>query len=170
MKAFYRVFGIGALAAFCLLPVAGDLVAQHYAVGIGRSSDTWVFRKLALDEPKRGDLVSLCLFDLDHLQAVVGVPRGTCLSGFVPLFKRVAAVAGDHVAVDDRGVRVNGQLLEETEPEQSVCWHVGCTSFEAMLPPKTYLVLSENRELGFDSRYFGPLPLSHMQHRLEPVW
>lgn len=53
---------------------------------------------------------------------------GNCPGGVRPLLKRVMAAAGDVVAIDARGVHVNGRLLPHSRPAPSAragrcrCW------------------------------------------------
>jgi len=69
--------------------------------------------------------------------------------------KRVAAVAGDRVRIEDGVVFVNGHRLSEPYvPEQ----YEDVRSYpESVVPPHCYFVLGDHRNLSNDSRDFGPV-------------
>ena len=69
--------------------------------------------------------------------------------------KRVVAVAGDRVRIEDGVVFVNGHRLSEPYvPEQ----YEDVRSYpESVVPPHCYFVLGDHRNLSNDSRDFGPV-------------
>jgi signal peptidase I len=69
--------------------------------------------------------------------------------------KRVVAIAGDRVRIEDGVVFVNGQRLSEPYlPEQ----YEDVRSYsESVVPPHSYFVLGDHRNLSNDSRDFGPV-------------
>ena len=69
--------------------------------------------------------------------------------------KRVAAVAGDRVRIEEGVVFVNGHRLSEPYvPEQ----YEDVRSYpEYVVPPHCYFVLGDHRNLSNDSRDFGPV-------------
>lgn len=85
-------------------------------------------------------------------------PGEPSCSGKVPLIKRVVAVAGDRVVVDDAGVSINGERLPNSTPKRfardgsplpsAVGVHV--------LGPGQVWVAGEHLD-SYDSRYFGPV-------------
>lgn len=85
---------------------------------------------------------------------------------FDDLIKRVVAVEGDTFELIDGAVFINGRMLEEpylapgtrTQPR----WPIpGCenapVSDRCHLPPRTVLVLGDNRDESHDGRFFGPI-------------
>ncbi len=124
--------------------------------------------------PERGDPVSFCLQNTSFAPLALdrGYLRpGTCPGGLQPLFKVVAGVPGDDVALAPDGIRINGRL----QPDSRAC---GKDSHGRSLPPVALhpgripsgmaLVLSDDHPGGFDSRYFGLVPLDSLQ-QVKPI-
>ena len=97
---------------------------------------------------------------------------GMCPDGAAPMLKPVVAKAGDIVEVSANGITVNGTLLRNTAPRSKdsrgrplVPWPFGtyrvCSGF--------VWVASEYNALSFDSRYYGPIPVSRIRHHLRPL-
>ncbi|ABF41192.1 Peptidase S26A, signal peptidase I [Candidatus Koribacter versatilis Ellin345] len=70
--------------------------------------------------------------------------------------KRVAAVAGDRIRIDDGTLYVNGRRIREAYVPTD--YIDNRTYPESMVPPHTYFVLGDHRNLSNDSRDFGPVP------------
>ena len=69
--------------------------------------------------------------------------------------KRVIAVAGDRVRIDDGVVYVNDRRLPEPYVPESY-WDARSYS-EKVVPPHSYFMLGDHRNLSNDSRDFGPV-------------
>jgi conjugative transfer signal peptidase TraF len=87
----------------------------------------------------------------------------------VPLVKRVAAQFGDRVCRNGGSILVNGRLaaralLRDAKgrnlPVWSGCTVLGCDQVFLLAPASA----------SFDSRYFGPVPLSNVIERIAPLW
>jgi conjugative transfer signal peptidase TraF len=98
---------------------------------------------------------------------------GTCPDGGSPLMKPIAAVAGDRVEVTTYGIRVNGKLIQNSAAHFKdhrgrplKPWPTG----QYTVPTGKLWVISDFNSWSFDSRYFGPIPYSVVQHRLRPLW
>ena len=116
--------------------------------------------RLASGAPEKDDLVSFCL---DGEYAALALERGylragSCPSGLRPIFKRLAAVPGDSVALDALSVRATDS---QGRPMPSALQG-------GVIPPGMALVLADHPG-SFDSRYFGLVPLESLQ-RVEPVF
>jgi signal peptidase I len=74
--------------------------------------------------------------------------------------KRVIAVAGDHIRIDDGEVFVNGSPLEE---DYVPPMYADQRSYpEIVIPANHYFVLGDHRTMSNDSRDFGPVAASYI--------
>jgi conjugative transfer signal peptidase TraF len=125
--------------------------------------------------PEVGDLVlfdppDTPLFRLARGRGYVGS------GGFRPyerMLKRLVAIGGDAVTIDDAGVMVNGRRLENSEPmpvdaagRPLPVWHLE----GYRLSPGEVLLMSDHSPLRFDGRYFGPIPRAQIRSVVRPVW
>ena len=69
--------------------------------------------------------------------------------------KRVVAVAGDRVRIEDGTVYINGHRLRESYVPE--IYEDGRSYPESVVPPHAYFVLGDHRNLSNDSRDFGPV-------------
>lgn len=125
-------------------------------------------RGLYLVEPasqlRVGDLV---VVRLPRNVAALAAQRGYLPFG-VPVIKPVAALAPQHVCVDDSGVHVDGESLASTLAADAMGrtlspWH-GCRQLV-----DTELFLLSMHPSSFDSRYFGPLDSAQVIGRARPL-
>jgi conjugative transfer signal peptidase TraF len=96
---------------------------------------------------------------------------GNCPDGAGPLMKPVVASAGDLVELSGRGIAVNGVLLPNTAPRSMDSkgrpmrsWSQG----RYRVPAGFVWVASSYNPWSFDSRYFGPIPITLIRSRLKP--
>jgi signal peptidase I len=106
-----------------------------------QNEDRLIISKIAyrLGDIKRGDVV-VFLYPHDHSKSYI---------------KRVIAVGGDDLRIDDGRVYVNGKELKERyvplryEDERSLP--------ETVIPPHEYWMMGDHRSISSDSRDFGPV-------------
>jgi conjugative transfer signal peptidase TraF len=125
---------------------------------------------------RRGEIVAACPPDTTAVRqaALRGyIPAGRCPDDLEPLLKTAAAVAGDMVMVTRSGVTVNGVPVDDTTPLD----HDGAGRLLRPFPAGAHSVpsgqiwlLSSHQPLGFDSRYFGPVPAANVRGVARPVW
>lgn len=90
-----------------------------------------------IGEPKKGDVI---VFSTDLLQDD-GTPKD--------LVKRVIAVAGDHIKIQDSKVYVNDKLVDE--PYIHNAYTEG--NIDQVIPEGKVFAMGDNREKSLDSRY-----------------
>jgi conjugative transfer signal peptidase TraF len=98
---------------------------------------------------------------------------GVCPDGGAPLLKPIVARAGDIVEVSANGIAVNGKLLRNSAPRTKdsrgrplAPWPSG----SYVVPAGFIWVVSQYHPLSFDSRYYGPVPVSLIRHHLRPLF
>lgn len=97
-----------------------------------------------LEPIQRGDVV------------VFRYPRDTSKS----YIKRVIAVAGDRVKIEDGLLYVNDRQIDEAYVPQM---YEDVRSYsETVVPPHSYFVMGDHRNLSNDSRDFGPVDESYI--------
>lgn len=81
-----------------------------------------------------------------------------------PLLKRIVAIAGDVVRIDDSVLVVNGISVPEPQVDHS---RIDATYFGPVVVPDGFVfVMGDNRFGSVDSRVFGPVPLHAVTGRL----
>jgi conjugative transfer signal peptidase TraF len=123
----------------------------------------------------RGMVVSVCppqtpprslAYDRGYLS------KGRCASGLEPLLKPVAAIAGDEVEITPAGVMVNGVLLKSSatlaaDGQGRPMPKIPFGRFTVGLGEVWLIVTHSPRS--FDSRYFGPLPVTSIEGSAQPI-
>jgi len=132
--------------------------------------------RLVPGAPERGDLVSVCLEDGSF--ATMALKRnylrpGSCPNGLEPLLKRIAGIPGDLLEIGQDGIAINGKLWPQSRAVSRDS--LGRPLPEARgfgsrtIPAGLTLVLSDRHPGGFDSRYFGLVPMASLR-KVEPVF
>ncbi|TKB77694.1 MAG: S26 family signal peptidase, partial [Mesorhizobium sp.] len=88
----------------------------------------------------------------------------------VPLLKQVLALGGATVCREGTAIIVNGRTYghaceRDSRGRSLPCWR-GCRE----IADGEVFLMNPNAAESFDSRYFGPLPLSLVVGRAVPVW
>ena len=98
--------------------------------------------------------------------------EGTCPDGAMPLLKPIVAIGGDSVDISAEGITVNGSLVRNSAPlcvdtkgRTLPAWHFG----HYVVAPGTVWVASSYNPRSFDSRYFGPVPISSIRDYVRPL-
>lgn len=105
---------------------------------------------------------------------VVGVFFKQTLSGPKQYVKRIVAVSGDAVSLDDQNrILVNGKLLDGgfgfaySNPEKDLVFIHFLNKYRGKVPEGYLVVLGDNRSDSFDSRRFGFIPISLIVGKVE---
>jgi conjugative transfer signal peptidase TraF len=160
-------------------------VADTILIGVGRagfrinatsSMPLGLWRAAPAPAPlARGMTVMVCLPASPILRMALGrgyIGPGQCPGASEPLLKPIAALAGDTVRATGTGIAVNGEHL----PRSAALAHDGAGRILKAVPSGTYRVGQSQMWLvapapdSFDSRYFGPVPVSAIQGIARPVW
>lgn len=124
----------------------------------------------------RGQHVLVCLASRPLVQRALErgyLGAGRCSAGSSYLMKRVWAVPGDHVAVQDDGVYINGARVPNSTPHAADRGGRPLPRYrvdDCVLGREQYLLLSETHPRSFDGRYFGPVTRSEIVAVIRPLW
>ncbi len=82
--------------------------------------------------------------------------------------KRIIAIAGDKVKIENGEVFVNGEKLEESYLEEGIKTEVSKSNLseEFTVPEGSVFVLGDNRKSSKDSREFGCIPVSKIKGKV----
>ena len=158
---------------FVLLLLAGLLAG--FRVNVSRSLPPGIYQAVGGSSAvRRGSIVIVCLprdWAAFALQRGITGP-GQCDGGSYGLGKIVVAVPGDVVELREEGIIVNQKLLPNSRP-------LSRDSHGRSLPRppigsyrlrrNQIWLFSPYHHSAFDSRYFGPLSISHVQSVVRPV-
>jgi conjugative transfer signal peptidase TraF len=138
----------------------------------------------------RSDSLPFLVYEITPLDGTERIERGNCVlvnlsrfsnpviaqgieRGYVnlrePMLKRIGAVPGDTVILDDGFLYVNGGAVKMTVASRDsyggelAAWPTPLT----LQSGQYWLVSAPGR--GFDSRYFGPVPREAFTHRAKPA-
>ena len=120
-----------------------------------------------LNMPKRGDIIVFKYpgtsffndeFVSEEAREAARKSRLKAINEPKDYIKRCIGLPGDHILVSNGDVYVNQVKLDEpyiAEPPY--------TDFEAVVPDGHIFVMGDNRNNSADSRYWGPMPLTHLK-------
>ena len=143
LVAFVVVFGV--LRPFVVKSfwIPSESMVPTLEVGDRFLANKFIYR---IREPERGDIIVF--------RSVEG--------GDEDLVKRVVAVAGDEVAVENGVLRVND--VTQNEPFTNKGFPDDGSFFGPMrVPEGEVFVMGDNRANSRDSRFFGPVPLENIE-------
>lgn len=172
------------LAILLLMTVARSSFANHYIVPSGSMEHSLMpGDRVLVDMMAYGLRVPFSDTDI--------VPRGTPKAGDVVVFdspvdgvrliKRVVAVGGDTVDLQDGSLRINGVALQSgTRPDVEImAGHTALLNLDAgggpdivglVIPDDEVLVLGDHRGASADGRYFGLVPAREFYGRASHVY
>lgn len=130
----------------------------------------------AFKAPVVGDLVifeppQTPLFELAFERRYLG--PGGVWQRYEPMLKRLVAIGGDRVTIDDAGVTVNGRVVKNSKPmpvDEAGRPMPQYRLQEYRLGADEVLLMSDYSPTSFDARYFGPIPRAQIQSVAWPVW
>ncbi|MBY3490054.1 conjugative transfer signal peptidase TraF [Rhizobium laguerreae] len=154
------VLSMAAMAAILLVVTA---VVGRYRINLTPSEPLGLWRIVPLHRPGAADdLVFICPPETAAMRAARArgyLRSGSCPGGVAPLIKTVTAVAGQNVeigvsvSVDGREVSSSSLALRDGKGRS-------LTPFPSAIVPPGHVFLHSAFPGSYDSRYFGPVPIS----------
>jgi conjugative transfer signal peptidase TraF len=126
-------------------------------------------------EVRRDDVVSFCPPDTPAFREARQrgyAGSGLCQGGYEPLLKPIAAIEGDRVTRTEEGIRINGRLIANSkclDHDRSSRPLPGAEANDVIVAKDEVWVISSYNPLSFDSRYFGPVPVSTIEGLARPL-
>ncbi|MBB5577043.1 conjugative transfer signal peptidase TraF [Rhizobium paranaense] len=155
--------------------VAGSVAAAMtggYRINLTPSEPLGLWRIAALDRAvSAGDLVFICppQAPVMHEARRRGYLRsGTCPGGVAPLIKTVIAVPGQHVDIG-AGVTIDGHAIPFSDLVRRDGKGRPMVPYSGGVVPAQSVFLHSPFRSSYDSRYFGPLPVSGILGLAQPV-
>lgn len=151
------------------------LYQQGYRFNISKSYPRGIYKSFSKKTIEHGDMLMFCPEDTPLMQTALKrgyVLRGYCKGGFYPLLKKVAALPGDRVEVNDY-VYINGKKMQKSklyknDPNGNP---LPRTKDSNLTVPKNYMfLLSDYHELSFDSRYLGVIGFHQVINHMKPIY
>lgn len=124
---------------------------------------------------RRNDLVLICVNDsYKHVFNELGLRdvAGQCRNGLPYLLKRIAAVAGDRVEVENAGIKINGLLYPNSKQfneGRGVKLYPLKLGYSHILGKGEYFMLGNSLH-SVDSRYFGVVKSSDIHGKVVLVY
>jgi len=133
------------------------------------------FYRIVDDPIQKGAHVAFCppqtdLFDDALARGYIG--SGNCPGGYSLLLKRVLAMAGDTVSIDQAGIFVNGKHLPNSAQltADAEGYSLPQLRLQAVLEDSEYLLLSDLNPQSFDARYFGFIARDQIKEVVRPLF
>ncbi|MGC8477913.1 MAG: conjugative transfer signal peptidase TraF [Acetobacteraceae bacterium] len=123
----------------------------------------------------RGEVVTFCPpasapFELGHRRGYIA--PGGCPSGLELMMKPIAALPGDTVTVSTAGIAVDGTPIAHSRPlsrdNEGRPLRAMAAGTYAVPAGEIWLVSSFNSR-SYDSRYFGPVPITAVRALARPI-
>ncbi len=116
----------------------------------------------------RGDTVIFCLESEEFIRLAVSrnyLGDGQCPGGIPPLLKKVVALPGDSIALDNDKILVNDSIIagSQRKKKDSHGRKMPTVLKAGVIPKGKALMLSNYNQMSFDSRYFGLVALDKVQ-------
>jgi len=161
-----------AVATAAVLGILSEATIGGFRVNTTPSEPLGIWRIAEINRPIMvGDLVFICPPDTATTRWARErgyLRHGLCEGHVAPLIKTVIATAGQSVEIAD-GVRVNGiPIANSTIAKTDGKGRPLAPYSGGLVPPDTVFVHS-SFVASYDSRYFGPLPMSGILGRAQEV-
>ena len=153
-----------------------SIAAKSYGIYINTTTSLPLgFYRIIDESIQKGAHVAFCppqtdLFDDALARGYIG--RGNCPGGYSLLLKRVVAMAGDTVLIDQAGIFVNGEYLPNSAQLKIDAEGHALPQYrlQAVLEDSEYLLLSDLNPQSFDARYFGFIARDQIRQVVRPIF
>lgn len=112
---------------------------------------------------------SVVLAKLPADAAALAAQRGY-LPERIPLLKRIGAMSPQQVCIEQHIVRINGVAVADTRIADGRSRPLSVWQQCRRLHDGELFLLSTTNPASFDSRYFGPIPVSDVIGSAQPLW
>lgn len=148
------------------------LYQRYFVVNFTQSMPLGVYIKSYSAFYTKNDLVLVCLDDAIARWAVANhiIADGSGCQHSAPLLKKIAATGGDRVTVNGEGIIINGKLMAHTAPAARHIKRWIPVNSEILLKDGEYIVVANQNNLSFDSRYFGTVTTENVIAKASPLW
>jgi len=160
------VLGCGFAAILALLEASHDPRDAAFVWNVTSSAPIGLYRVHMAKTLHRGDVV--LVMPPEWVQRLAAARR--YLPEHIPLVKRIAALAGQKlcakngiILIDDKPVAA--RLRVDSSGRALPAWQ-GCHTLHSN---EVFLLMKDVRT-SFDGRYFGPVPVSSVLGKLQPLW
>lgn len=133
------------------------------------------FYKVVEEPIVSGAYVAFCppqgaVFDMTKDRSYIN--QGDCPGGYGLLLKRVFALSGDTVSIDQAGIFVNGEHLPNSAQLKTDADGHSLPQYrlQTVLGDAEYLLLSDVNPQSFDARYFGLIARDQIKQVVRPVF
>ncbi|MEK1929574.1 MAG: conjugative transfer signal peptidase TraF [Pararhizobium sp.] len=151
------------MAASVAILAIGTAFAGGYRINLTPSEPLGLWRIVPLHRPAAvGDLLFICppaTAEMREAQARGYLRSGSCPGGVAPLIKTVIAVAGEHVEIG-ASVTVDGREVSFSSLATRDGSDRPLLPFTSGIVPPASIFLHSAFPGSYDSRYFGPVPIS----------
>jgi conjugative transfer signal peptidase TraF len=161
-------WGVGLIFVLGSLSLSGLMINTTHSIPAG------FYRSLPQKEPGRGDYVAYCPAENENTKMALSrgyYPPGNCPARSSRVFKRVVALAGDHVLIDADRVSINGAPLPHSA--QITADNLGRPlpqyRFNRVLSANEVLLMTNSSPTSFDGRYFGPVDQDQIISVIQPI-
>ena len=152
------------LLAAAILIAAASAIASLLVWNLSASLPRGLYRREPAVVPRRGAVVC---FPPPPAAAALIAERAYLPPG-ASLLKVIVALPGDRVCIDDGSFRANGEGFGPVARHDSAGRDLAPFRFCGVVPAGSAFVATR-APLSFDSRYFGPVPLSSLTV-VVPLW
>lgn len=166
---------VGVITAITIAVIAGTaFVTAQFRLFINVSSShvpVGLWRKITITEDKPLQVGDIIVFSLEELYEAKPEVIDNNMAPVVNfLIKKVVAVAGNSITLENDRVAVSGVLFDNAEVNHKyISGDIRCKIQYPLEVPEGHVWLMADIKDSFDSRYFGAVPVSLIKNRAKAV-